>query len=142
MDEPRGRGRGCAWGAARGVCCRCEGPGLQLHPQPPPAAALLYAAGPGPGPGSLADWPPPPPRRGGGARRAQPGPPRLPQVGGGGEAWTNPRERGQPRRGGRRVPGMTSSAPDARGWESPGGPVTSLSQLLFTRPAFYSCRLL
>ena len=50
--------------------------------------------------------------------RRSPGSPHLPQVGGGGEGRTDPRELGQPRPGGGRrpAPGMTSSAHDARDW--------------------------
>lgn len=62
------------------------------RPPPPPAAALLYAARPGPT--ASPTGPRPLPREA--AAPAEPGPPRLPQVGGGGEDRRDPRERGQP----------------------------------------------
>lgn len=103
------------------------------------SAELLYAAGPGGPPRPPA--PRPLPREA--EAPAQPGPPSLLQVGGGGEDWTDPRERSQPRPGGGPAPGMTSLARDARGWGITRCRMTSLRPRLSSSAiARYSCRLL
>lgn len=104
MDEPKGG----VCGGGRGASAAAGTSGSSCSRAPARCRAIVRR---GAGPTASPTGPNPLP-----GEAAESRPPRLPQVGGGGEARTDLRERGRPRRGGRRAPGVTSSAHDATGW--------------------------